>query len=117
MEQNGKKVFNIPNQIDSGFHVWRFVTLWDLVFLLPIGAVSFFVYKLVEDFPNTQLRFFLTFLPLVLGGALLFIRPLRERKNVRLFEVLKWRFDYGRRQRLFYFKKMNWMRGGKHEYE
>lgn len=105
---NEKKKFKIPNQIDPGMYIWRDVRLLDLVFLTPLAAIGWMIYYLSSGIDSLQVKMFFSALPLVLGGSLLFIRPLRERKNVRLYQYIMWRAQFNKRQRLFYFQKKVW---------
>jgi hypothetical protein len=43
-------------------------------------------------------------LPTLATACLIFIRPM-ERKNITLFDYIRYKVEYNRRQRIYYFKK------------
>ncbi|WP_124726708.1 hypothetical protein [Staphylospora marina] len=99
-----QKRFKIPNQIDSSIHIWRFVRLKDLIILTPPVAVSVVLFMYVLPDLPFQIRFFFSVLPSLTTACLIFIRPM-ERKNITLFDYIRYKVEYDRRQRIYYFKK------------
>lgn len=98
--------FKIPNQIDSSLHVWRFIRMKDLVILLPPILISVVLFRwIIPESLLFQIRFFFSVLPTVVVACLIFIRPVRERKNLTLFDVFRHRIEYNNRQKLYYFRK------------
>jgi hypothetical protein len=101
-----KKRFLIPNQISSSFHIWRSVTIKEGLILLPLVAIGVVLYLYVV--PATwelSYRLFVACLPATLGAAMIFVRPISERKNIALYQQLWWRIRFQRRQRIYSFVK------------
>jgi|GEM_PF-5754761 len=105
MENTERKKFKIPHQIDNNFYIWRFITLKDLLFLLPTILLGYGINQLLPVGTNLQTHVFFTCLPFVVGAALVFVRPIPERKNVNLFQQLQWRIQYNQRQKKFYYRR------------
>ncbi|WP_131924226.1 hypothetical protein [Hazenella coriacea] len=102
-----RKKFKIPNQIDSSLHIWRFIRMKDLVILVPPVILSVVLFQwIIPDFLHFQVRFFFSILPTIIVACLIFIRPIRERKNITLFDIFRYRIEYNNRQRIYYFKKL-----------
>lgn len=103
---NERKKFLIPNQISKEFHIYRAITLREGVILLPLGLIGFLCYKyLIPVSWDLSYRLFFTLFPITIGGALLFVRPVNERKNIALYQQLFWRIRYNGRQRTYPFQK------------
>jgi hypothetical protein len=101
-----KKRFLIPNQINSSFHIWRGVTLREALMMLPLVVIGILLYYYVV--PTTwelSYRLFVACLPTTLGAAMIFVRPISERKNIALYQQLWWRIRFQRRQRVYSFVK------------
>jgi hypothetical protein len=103
--ETGRKQFAIPNQIDGRFHIWRFLTLREFLILAPFVALGYYLFRYVFVDMALNLKAFLSFLPLVLCMAMIFIRPVQERRNINLFQMMIWRIQYNQRQRCYYFKR------------
>lgn len=105
MEITERKKFKIPHQIDNNFYIWRFITVKDLIFLLPTIALGYGIYKLFLTGVSLQVQVFFSCLPFIIGSALVFVRPISERKNVNLFQQLRWRIQYNQRQKKFTYQR------------
>lgn len=101
-----RKRFKIPRQIDASIHIWRFIRLKDIAIMIPPGILSVVLYLWVipRDW-DFQIKFVLAVIPTVAVACLIFIHPIRERKNVILFDVIRNRIRYVKRQKMYYFKK------------
>lgn len=99
-----RKRFKIPNQIDSSLHVWRFVKLKDLAFLVPPILLSVALFQFLESF-DFEWRFGISVFPIVSIACLILIHPVRERKNLTLFDVFKAKIEYNNRPRMYYYDK------------
>jgi hypothetical protein len=101
-----RKRFLIPNQITKAFHIWRGVTLRDGLILLPLGLIGYVCYQyIIPSVWELSYKLFLALLPATLGGAMIFVRPIPERKNIALYQQLIWRIRFNRRQRIYLFSK------------
>ncbi|MCH5585065.1 hypothetical protein MK805_08790 [Shimazuella sp. AN120528] len=101
-----RKRFLIPNQISKSFHIWRGITLREGLILLPLGLLGYLCYQyFVPNSWDLSYRLFAALLPVTLGGAMLFVRPIPERKNIALYQQLLWRIRFNRRQRVYPFSK------------
>jgi len=105
MEDTGRKRFKIPHQIDNNFYIWRFITMKDLILLLPTIALGYGIYQILPVGTSLQFQVFFSCFPVVFGAALIFVRPIQERKNVKLFQQLHWRIQYNQRQKKFYYQR------------
>lgn len=107
-QEKERKKFKIPSQIDKSFHVWRFVTLKEASILVVTALFSGLMwrYLLPDDIPF-EVKIFSAALPLALMMAILFITPIKERKNIRLYHIIKWKIEYNKRQKLYFYKKKN----------
>jgi hypothetical protein len=106
MKEVGKKKFSIPRQISKEFHVWRFITFKEALFLSLGGLIGYFVYaNLIPNQASVQLKVFVVTIPPTVIGLFLFVKPIKVRKNIRLFHYLKWKIDFNNRQKVFYYKK------------
>lgn len=106
MKEEGKKKFAIPRQISKEFHVWRFVTFKE-AFFLSLGVLTgylIYAYMLPKNI-NVQTKVFVISIPTTIIGLLLFVKPIKVRKNIRLFHYVKWKIDFNNRQKVFYYKK------------
>lgn len=104
-----RKRFLIPNQISKSFHIWRGITLREGLILLPLGVLGYFCYQyLIPPSWDLSYRLFAALLPVTLGGAMLFVRPIPERNNIALYQQLIWRIRFNRRQRVYLFTKSEW---------
>lgn len=100
-----RKRFKIPRQIDSSVHIWRFVKLSDLVVLsIPLAISILLFYWVIYAFP-LKWRLTISALPTVFVAALIFIKPIRDRNNITLFDLLRYRVQFNQRQKIYYFKK------------
>ncbi|SFX75340.1 hypothetical protein SAMN04487866_12246 [Thermoactinomyces sp. DSM 45891] len=107
----GRKKFKIPDQIDKGFYFIRSLKFSHLLVLVPLGGLGYFIYQLFPDGDGfyQQFRMIISFLPLTLGIAGTFMRPIKFRKNVNLFQFIIWVIRFRQRQKVFYFRKKKWM--------
>ena len=106
MNEEGKKKFLIPRQISKELHVWRFVTFQEALFLSLGGFIGYLLYAyMIPNDTSNQMKVFIISLPPTMIGLFLFVKPIKVRKNIRLFHVLKWKIDFNNRQRIFYYKK------------
>ncbi|MFE5322241.1 hypothetical protein ACFQ88_26545 [Paenibacillus sp. NPDC056579] len=95
--------YKIPNQVDSTFHVWKFITLIDVVILAPSVAFCIAVIWLADGM--LEMKLIVGLLPVVLTSVAVFIRPIKERPNIRAFRFFRWKVAYNRRQRTYLFMK------------
>jgi hypothetical protein len=101
-----KKRFLIPNQITKAFHIWRSITLREGLILLPLGLIGVVIYMyLIPKTWEMSYRLFLAMFPVTIGTAMLFVRPIPERKNIALYQQLVWRIRFNRRQRIYPYSK------------
>ena len=106
MKYEGKKKFAIPRQISKEFHVWRFITFKEALFLTIGVVIGYLIYAyMVPSDTNIQIKVFVVTLPPTLIGLLLMVKPIKTRKNIRLFHFIKWKIDFNNRQKVFYYKK------------
>ena len=106
MSEVEKKKFTIPRQISKEIHIWRFVTLKEALFLAAGGLVGYLIYAfMLPENINVQVKVFAVLLPPTFIGLLLFVKPIKARKNIRLFHFLKWKVEFNNRQKVFYYKK------------
>lgn len=107
-QEKERKKFKIPSQIDKSFHVWRFVTLKEASILVvtALFSVVLWRYILPDDIPF-EVKVFSAALPIAFMMAILFITPIKERKNIRWYHKIKWKIDYNKRQKLYFYKKKN----------
>ncbi len=106
-----RKKFLIPNQISKEFHIWRAITLKEGLILLPLGLIGFLFYKyMIPADWDLSYRLFFTLFPVTIGGSLLFVRPINERKNIDLYQQLIWRIRFNQRQRVYPFQKSTSMK-------
>ncbi|SFI68170.1 hypothetical protein [Thermoflavimicrobium dichotomicum] len=107
----GKKKFKIPNHIDKSFHIWRFITLRDVLILLPLALLGFILYQYILPDLGMQIKLTLSLIPLMFGSTAIFVRPIKERSNIMLYDQLKWRYQFNQRQREFLLKKKHILDG------
>lgn len=101
-----RKQFLIPNQITKAFHIWRSITLRDGLILLPLGIIGYVCYQyIIPSAWELSYKLFLALLPVTLGGAMIFVNPIPERKNIALYQQLIWRIRFNRRQHVYLFTK------------
>lgn len=102
-----RKKFRIPNQIDKSFHLWRSITLVDVLILSPFLSLSviLFIYVFTSDMMSLYFRVTFSAMPSVFAATLVFVRPMRERSNIKLFHLLKWRMEFNQRQKRYLYKK------------
>lgn len=106
MLDTGRKKFTIPHQIDNNFYIWRFVAFMDLIILAPTAGLGYLIYKyLIPPWMGLQFQVFFSCLPFILVAAMIFVRPIPQRKNINLYQQLKWRIQYNQRQKKFYYKR------------
>ena len=106
MNEEEKKKFLIPRQISKEIHIWRFVTFKEALFLALGGLIGYFLYTyIIPSGTTNQMKIFIISLPPTCIGLFLFVKPIKVRKSVRLFHVLKWKIDFNNRQTVFYYKK------------
>jgi hypothetical protein len=106
MADTERKTFKIPHQIDHNFYIWRFITVKDLIFLLPTIALGYVIYQyMLPPTANLQFKVFFTCLPFILAAALVFVRPITVRKNINLFQQIRWRIRYNQRQKKFFYQR------------
>lgn len=98
-----EKRYKIPNQVDSTFHVWKFITLLDILVLTPSAVFCILVVWLVEGL--LEVRLVVGLLPVVVTAIAVFVRPIKERPNIRAHRFFRWKIEFNRRQRSFLFKK------------
>ena len=79
----------------------------DLIFLIPTAILGYGIYQLLPQGLSLQFQVFFSCLPFVLSAALVFVRPIQVRKNVNLFQQLKWRIQYNQRQKKFFYCQRN----------
>lgn len=101
-----RKRYVVPNQIDKRTHLWRFITVMDAICLVPCVGVTYVLYNdiIPQDFQFAW-RVFFSVLPSVIFATILFIRPIKERKNITMFKKLKWILDFNKRQKVYHYKK------------
>jgi len=106
MKEVSKKRFNIPRQISKEIRIWRFITLKEAL-LLALGAViGYFLFAyMIPKAAVIEIKVFFIILPPAIIGVFLFVKPIKERKNIRLFNYLKWKIDFNNKQKVFYYKK------------
>ncbi|CAG7643605.1 hypothetical protein ACFQI7_10160 [Paenibacillus allorhizosphaerae] len=95
--------YKIPNQVDSTFHIWKFITLVDVFILTPSVIFCIAVVWLMNGL--LEIKLIIGLLPVVLTAVAVFIRPIKERPNIRAFRFFQWKVAFGRRQRTFLFMK------------
>lgn len=106
MSDTERKRFKIPHQIDNNFYIWRFITAKDLIFLLPTAVLGYVIYRyLIPPGVGLQFQVFFSCLPFILGAAMVFVRPIQERKNINLFQQVRWRIRYNQRQKKFFYQR------------
>lgn len=106
MREEGKKKFQIPRQISKEFHIWRFVTFKEALFLAFGGLIGYLLYSYtIPSGTNMQIKVFMIVLPPTIIGLFLFVKPIKQRKNIRLFHYLKWQVEFKNRNKVFYYKK------------
>ena len=106
MKYEGKKKFAIPRQISKEFHVWRFITFKEALFLALGVVLGYLIYAyMVPSDTSIQIKVFVVTLPPTIIGLLLMVKPIKTRKNIRLFHFIKWKIDFNNRQKVFYYKK------------
>jgi hypothetical protein len=106
MKEVGKKKFAIPRQISKEFHVWRFVTFKEALFLSIGGLIGYFIYAyMLPNYASIQTKVFFMVIPTTIIGLFLFVKPIKVRKNIRLFHYAKWKIHFNNRQKVFYYKK------------
>lgn len=106
MEYTQRKRFKIPHQIDHNFYIWRFITIKDLILLLPCIAFGYIIYQyLLPEGIGLEFQVFFSCLPFILCAVLIFVRPVQERQNINLFQQVKWRMQYNQRQKKFYYRR------------
>lgn len=106
MNEEGKKKFLIPRQISKELHVWRFITFKEALFLALGGCIGYLLYAyMIPNGTSNQMKVFIICLPPTIIGLFLFVKPIKVRKSIRLFHVLKWKIDFNNRQKVFYYKK------------
>jgi hypothetical protein len=97
-----KKKFTIARQISKEIHVWRNVTLKEAFFLLLGLLMGYLLYAyLLPHDTNYELKVFISAIPSGIIGLFLFHKPIRVRKNIRLFHKVKWQIEFNRRQKVF----------------
>ncbi|KYG33470.1 hypothetical protein ACU3L3_14370 [Priestia endophytica] len=100
------KRFLIPRHISKEIHVWRFITLKEALLLGSGGGIGWLIYYFfLPSNVDIQIKVFVVVLPAALMGLLVFVKPIKVRKNVRLFHFIKWKVDYNKRQKTFFYKK------------
>lgn len=101
-----RKKFTIPHQIDNSFYIWRFITFKDLIILAPAAGLGYLIYKyLIPQWMGLQLQVFFSCLPFILVAAMIFVHPIPQRKNIKLYQQMKWRIQYNQRQKKFYYQR------------
>ncbi|AZV45666.1 hypothetical protein BAOM_p013 (plasmid) [Peribacillus asahii] len=106
MKEVGKKKFTIPRQISKEFHVWRFVTFKEALLLALGGLIGYLLYAyMLPSSSSTQVKVFVIAIPPTIIGLCLFVKPIKVRKNIKLFHFIKWKIDFNNRQKVFYYKK------------
>ncbi|MED4587868.1 hypothetical protein [Priestia flexa] len=106
MKEVEKKKFTIPRQISKEIHVWRFITFKEALFLALGGLIGYtmYAYMIPEDV-DRKIKVFVTILPATIVGLFIFVKPIKVRKNIRLFHIIKWKGNFNNRQKVFYYKK------------
>ncbi|MED1107677.1 hypothetical protein [Bacillus paramycoides] len=103
---NDKKRFKVPNQIDKKVHLWRFITVMDAILLVPILYMGYALFNfIIPSNVALEFRVFFAGMPSAILSTILFIRPIKERKNVTMFQQLKWKTEFKNRQKKFSYKK------------
>ncbi|MBU8855377.1 MULTISPECIES: hypothetical protein [Priestia] len=106
MKEVEKKKFTIPRQISKEIHVWRFITFKEALFLALGGLIGYILYAyMIPDNADRKIKIFITIVPTTIMGLFLFVKPIKVRKNIRLFHSIKWKIDFNNRQKVFYYKK------------
>lgn len=106
MKEVEKKKFKIPRQISKEIHVWRFITFKEALFLVLGGLIGYVLYAyMIPNSADLKIKVFFTIIPVTAIALFLFVKPIKVRKNIRLFHTIKWKIDFNNRQKVFYYKK------------
>lgn len=100
-----KKEFNIPKNFKSEFEMIQGVKLKDLLFFIPSTILILITAFLIPLLPIYKIIIiaFLIFIPF----SLVFIKPI-EGRDIAVWQILKYKYDFMKRQKEFHYRKGGW---------
>ncbi|UOX35740.1 conjugal transfer protein [Weissella cibaria] len=99
------KEFIFPENVEKEYGVWRDYTLKDIGYLaLTVGAGLAFVAVPPYGVYFTVFKIVLVIIAMTIVMAILTIKPISSRRNIRVRDYLKTRRQYNASQKLFFLK-------------
>lgn len=99
------KEFIFPENVEKEYGVWRDYTLKDIGYLaLTVGAGLAFVAVPPYGMYFTVFKIVLVIIAMTIVMAILTIKPISSRRNIRVRDYLKTRRQYNASQKLFFLK-------------
>lgn len=102
-----KKEFNIPKNFKAEFELIQGIKIKDFLFFIPSAIlilVTLFMMPLPPIWKVVTVAV-LIFIPF----CLVFIKPI-EGRDIAVWQILKYRYDFMKRQKVFYYRKEGWNR-------
>jgi amino acid permease len=95
------KDFIIPKNVNARFEIIPNVSMRDKLFFIPsiLIDVSLFLFVPINPVAKVVISAVTLFIPF----ALVFIRPIRP--NIPIWKHIKWKLEFGNRQKKFYYRK------------
>lgn len=112
--RRGKR-FYFPRNVSNEYCIVPGITFKDLCkFMLPAALASLFLFAIppYHIFSFIVIKAVIAFFIITIAFSMMMVRPIPNRKNVRVSNYMKYWFSYCTRQRIFYMeKKMKCMEG------